>query len=226
MIEIDRLLKELAPQVLRPAGPRRRHPDLAALVLPPRTHPAVPAGISATLATALVGPYQLQAAIAAVHDEAATPQDTDWPQILVLYRLLEQIAPGPMVTLNRIVEQAMVLGRRSGLKGPTSSLIPVLPGNHRVHAVRAHLQELAGDFMGASAEYCTAARLTRSVPEQRYLGLARYPAQLTHARITEQGSLPRSGNVHIHHCRTMSRLHVVLGQANQGHRAAGDGTAG
>ena len=126
--------------------------------------------ITETLAGAPVGPYQLQAAIAAVHDEAARAEDTDWRQILILYELLERLAPGPMVTLNRIVALAMVEGPEAGLERLAAvDADPALRGHHRVHAVRAHLRELAGDPEAARAAYEHAARLTLSVPEQRYL---------------------------------------------------------
>jgi RNA polymerase sigma factor (sigma-70 family) len=128
--------------------------------------------ISSTLGTARAGPYQLQAAIAAVHDEAADAADTDWPQIKALYDVLDRIDPGPVVTLNRAVAVAMVAGPRAGL-----ALLDTLDGddrmvrNHRLHAVRAHLLELAGDPVGARAAYQRAATLTASLPEQRYLML-------------------------------------------------------
>jgi RNA polymerase sigma factor (sigma-70 family) len=126
--------------------------------------------ITETLATAPVGPYQLQAAIAAVHDEAPRASDTDWRQILGLYELLERIAPGPMVTLGRIVAAAMVLGPQAGLRQlAAAEADPVLTGHHRVHAVRAHLLDLAGDRQAARAQYQLAARRTLSIPEQRYL---------------------------------------------------------
>jgi RNA polymerase sigma factor (sigma-70 family) len=126
--------------------------------------------ITSTLATAPAGPYQLQAAIAAVHDEAATAGDTDWRQILVLYDLLASIAPGPMVTLNRIVAVAMVDGPAAALRQLDAARDdPALAGHHRVHAVRAHLLDLAGDAAAARAEYQIAARRTLSRPEQRYL---------------------------------------------------------
>ena len=124
--------------------------------------------ISATLATAVVGPFQLQAAIAALHDEASTEADTDWAQIHALYLLLERLTPGPMVTLNRIVAQSMVLGPQSAL-ADLDGLSDSLSGHHRVHAVRAHLFELSGEAAAARSEYQRAARLTRSIPEQRYL---------------------------------------------------------
>ncbi|MDR2984529.1 MAG: RNA polymerase sigma factor [Nocardiopsaceae bacterium] len=122
------------------------------------------------LAGAPFGQYQLQAAIAAVHDEAARPEDTDWPQILVLYGLLERIAPNPMVTLNRAVAVGMVAGPQAGLE-----LLKTLDSDarirehHRLLAVRAHLLEMAGDRVAARASYRSAARRTTSLPERRYL---------------------------------------------------------
>ncbi len=126
--------------------------------------------ITKALASAPVGPYQLQAAIAAVHDEAARFEDTDWRQILGLYGLLETVAPGPMVTLNRIVAVAMVHGPAAGLDQlDAAEADPALAEHHRVAAVRAHLLEMAGDREAARAGYRLAARRTLSVPEQRYL---------------------------------------------------------
>jgi RNA polymerase sigma factor (sigma-70 family) len=126
--------------------------------------------ITETMASAPIGPYQLQAAIAAVHDEAARAEDTDWPQILGLYTLLHRIAPGPMVTLNRIVAFAMVHGPRAGLAQLSAAEAdPALAGHYRVHAVRAHLLDQAGDREAAYASYRLAARRTLSVPEKRYL---------------------------------------------------------
>ena len=126
--------------------------------------------ITETLATAAIGPYQIQAAIAAVHDEAARAADTDWPQILGLYELLRAVAPGPMVTLNRIVAVAMVHGPRVALgQLAVAEDDPALAGHHRVVAVRAHLLDLAGDGEAAREQYRLAARRTLSVPEQRYL---------------------------------------------------------
>jgi RNA polymerase sigma factor (sigma-70 family) len=126
--------------------------------------------IRTALATAPIGPYQLQAAIAAVHDEAARAEDTDWPQILVLYDMLDTIAPGPMVTLNRIVAIAMVDGPQVGLQRlAAAEADPALTGHHRVDAVRAHLLDLAGDREAARTHYRLAARRTLSLPEQRYL---------------------------------------------------------
>jgi RNA polymerase sigma factor (sigma-70 family) len=121
-----------------------------------------------TLSRHRVGPYQLQAAIAAVHAEAARSQDTDWPQIVGLYQLLEDLAPGPMVTLNRAVAVGMADGPAAGL-AVLADLDDRLPNHHRLHAVRAHLLEQAGDLAAARDSYRTAARLTTSIPEQRYL---------------------------------------------------------
>jgi RNA polymerase sigma factor (sigma-70 family) len=126
--------------------------------------------ITEALATTLIGPYQLQAAIAAVHDEARQAKDTDWGQILVLYDLLHNVAPGPMVTLNRIVALAMVDGPHVGLAQlAAAEADPGLAGHYRVDAVRAHLLDLAGDQQAARTHYEIAARRTLSVPEQRYL---------------------------------------------------------
>jgi predicted RNA polymerase sigma factor len=126
--------------------------------------------ITEALATAPIGPYQLQAAIAAVHSEAARAEETDWRQILALYDLLNRLAPGPMVTLNRSVAVAMVQGPQAGLRElAAAEADPALVGHHRVDAVRAHLLEMAGEREAARAQYLLAARRTRSVPEQRYL---------------------------------------------------------
>jgi len=126
--------------------------------------------ITYTLQTAPLGPYQLQAAIAAVHDEAAQESETDWPQVLMLYDLLERIAPNPVVTLNRAVAVAMVRGPEAGLELLASlDDDDRMTGNHRVAAVRAHFLEMAGDQPAARAAYRDAARRTTSIPEQRYL---------------------------------------------------------
>jgi predicted RNA polymerase sigma factor len=117
-----------------------------------------------------VGPYQLQAAIAAVHAEARHADDTDWAQILALYTLLERMGHNPVVTLNRAVAAAMVHGPEVGL-----ALLrrldtdPGLARDHRLDAVRGHLWELAGDPAKAVGHYRAAARRTTSLPEQRYL---------------------------------------------------------
>jgi RNA polymerase sigma factor (sigma-70 family) len=117
-----------------------------------------------------LGPYQLQAAIAAIHAEAPRAEDTDWPQILALYELLERSAPNPMVTLNRAVAVAMVDGPEAGLDVlQTLDDDNHIAEHHRLHAVRAHLLELAGDRAAARQSYEAAARRTTSLPEQRYL---------------------------------------------------------
>jgi predicted RNA polymerase sigma factor len=126
--------------------------------------------ITAALAHATLGPYQLQAAIAAVHDEAPTAQETDWRQILALYELLARVAPNPMVTLNHAVAVAMVDGPRAGLELlATLDADDRLADHHRLEAVRAHLLEMAGDRAAARVGYRAAARGTTSLPEQRYL---------------------------------------------------------
>jgi RNA polymerase sigma factor (sigma-70 family) len=128
--------------------------------------------LTRTLGKAPVGRYQMQAAIAAVHDEAPSAQETDWPQILAIYEVLERVSPGPVVTLNRAVALAMVNGPRAGL-----ALLGTLDDDdrmahsHRLEAVRGHLLERAGDLAAARASYRKAARMTASIPEQRYLAL-------------------------------------------------------
>jgi RNA polymerase sigma factor (sigma-70 family) len=128
----------------------------------------------ALLSTALpkgsVGPYQLQAAIAAVHDEAKRPEDTDWPQILALYELLKRMSDNPMVTLNHAIAAAMVHGPKQGL-----NLLDALKedrriaGHYRMDAVRAHLLEMAGDSRAAAKYYRAAASKTVNLPERNYL---------------------------------------------------------
>ena len=126
--------------------------------------------LSEALATRAIGPYQLQAAIAAVHDEAPSHEQTDWPQILALYDHLAALTPGPMVTLNRIVAVAMVQGPVAALQQLQAvEAEPGLAGHHRVEAVRAHLLERAGDRRAAADAYRLAARKTLSIPERRYL---------------------------------------------------------
>ncbi|MFD4469888.1 RNA polymerase sigma factor [Rhodococcus sp. NPDC058505] len=117
-----------------------------------------------------LGPYQLQAAIAALHAEAPTADATDWMQILGLYTLLETVADNPAVTLNRAVATAMVYGPRAGLRLlGTVDGDPRLSRSHRPDAVRAHLLELTGDLDAAVALYRSAARKATSIPEQNYL---------------------------------------------------------
>jgi len=126
--------------------------------------------ISATLPKGSVGPYQLQAAIAAVHDEAASAGDTDWPQILALYGVLMRMSANPVVALNHAVAAAMVHGPAAGLE-----LLRALDGDermsgsHRLDAVRAHLLEMAGDHAAAIVHYAAAAERTASTPERNYL---------------------------------------------------------
>jgi RNA polymerase sigma factor (sigma-70 family) len=123
-----------------------------------------------TLTHAPLGPYQLQAAIMAVHDEAAQADETDWEQLLALYALLERMAPNPMITLNRAVALAMLRGPQAGLALlATLDADEHLAGHYRLDAVRAHLLEMAGDERAARTCYQRAARRTTSIPEQRYL---------------------------------------------------------
>ena len=128
--------------------------------------------VTRALPSGEVGPYQLQAAIAAVHDEATTMADTDWPQILGLYDLLELAAPNPFTALNRAVAVAMVRGPAAGLE-----IIAALEADkrmarhHRLIAARAYLRELAGDTTAAAGDYLDAARRATSLPERRYLAL-------------------------------------------------------
>ncbi|WP_405015595.1 RNA polymerase sigma factor [Kitasatospora sp. NBC_01539] len=128
--------------------------------------------ITATLPRGPVGPYQVQAAIAALHDEAATAGETDWPQILALYDVLQGLADNPVVALNRAVAVAMVHGAGAGL----ASLAAVeadgrLAGHQRLYAVRAHLRETAGERSAAITDYRAAAERTTSLPERHYLTL-------------------------------------------------------
>jgi RNA polymerase sigma factor (sigma-70 family) len=128
--------------------------------------------LTRTLGKVRIGPYQLQAAIAALHDEASAADETDWPQILALYEVLERVSPGPVVTLNRAVAVARVHGPRAGLALlGTLDTDERMARNHRVEAVRGHLLDLAGDPVGARESYLRAARMTASLPEKRYLAL-------------------------------------------------------
>ncbi len=140
--------------------------------------------LTATLSRGSIGPYQVQAAIAAVHDEAASAEDTDWAQILGLYGLLQRMSDNPMVTLNHAIALAMVHGPAAGLERLDALVAdPRLQGHHRLDAVRAHLLERAGDHQGAIAHYRRAAERTTSTSERDYL--------LMHAaRLSETFSLP------------------------------------
>jgi len=126
--------------------------------------------VKASLAGPELGPYQLQAAIAATHADAATAEGTNWPQVHALYLILERIAPNPMVTLNRAIALAETEGPPAGL-----ALLSTLDGDgrmaghHRLLSVRAHLLEKTGDTAGAYDYYCRAAKATASIAEQRYL---------------------------------------------------------
>ena len=139
--------------------------------------------LTATLGRARVGPYQLQAAVAAVHDEAMRYADTDWPQILALYTLLERMQNNPMVTLNRAIAVAMVQGPSAGSRSSTRLPPRAAGGNHRLDAVRGHLFELAGDRDSAVRHYLAAANRTTNTAERHYL--------LTQAAtVREDGSRP------------------------------------
>ncbi len=117
-----------------------------------------------------LGPYQLQAAITALHDQADSDDTTDWLQILALYDILDRVAPNPIATASRAIAQAHVLGPQAGLATIRPLLIdPALAKLHRLHSVHAYLLELAGDFDTARSSYLTAARLTTSAPEHRNL---------------------------------------------------------
>ena len=126
--------------------------------------------VTKAMAHGAVGEYQLQAAIAAVHDEALDVQTTDWPQILALYSVLNRMSDNPMVALNHAVATSMVHGPRAGL----ALLEPLerderLSGTHRLDAVRAHLLERAQDWDAAIASYLAAAEKTTNLPERTYL---------------------------------------------------------
>jgi RNA polymerase sigma factor (sigma-70 family) len=132
-----------------------------------------------------VGPYQLQAAIAAVHDEAARDEDTDWPQILALYELLKRMSDNPMIALNHAVAAAMVHGPRRGLELLRAlDPDPRLAERHRLEAVRAHLLEMAGDCEAAVLHYRSAANRATSLPERNYLMMQ--AARLSEFRSNDQ----------------------------------------
>ncbi|ATO17777.1 RNA polymerase subunit sigma-24 [Micromonospora sp. WMMA2032] len=126
--------------------------------------------VTAAMARGPVGPYQLQAAVAALHDEAPSAADTDWPQILALYGVLERLTGSPVVALNRAVATAMVHGPTAGLDALAGLAGDSrLAGSHRLDAARAHLHEMAGDRDAAVTHYRAAAARTTSRPEQEYL---------------------------------------------------------
>ena len=135
------------------------------------------------------GPYQLQAAIAAVHSESPTAESTDWPQILALYDLLLVAAPNPVTELNRAVAVAMVQGPEAGLaEVDRLAADKHLAKHHRLFATRAHLRELVGDRDGAAADYRRAAELTDSRPEQRFLLAKNF--SLSHVENAESAPTP------------------------------------
>jgi predicted RNA polymerase sigma factor len=160
----------------RPARTRPDDGSLVPLAEQDRSlwdHAAIAEGtalVGDVLQRARLGPYQLQAAIAAVHAEAPSAEQTDWGQIVMLYELLDRMAPNPMVTLNKAVAMAMVHGPQAGLDllAPLDA-DPRTARHHRLAAVRGHLLEMAGDEAGARESYRLAARATTSLPEQRYL---------------------------------------------------------
>jgi RNA polymerase sigma factor (sigma-70 family) len=126
--------------------------------------------LSAALTKGSIGPYQLQAAISAVHDEAARAEETDWPQILALYELLKRMSDNPIVALNHAIAAAMVHGPAKGLELLNALNDDArLATHHRLDAVRAHLLEMAGDRAGARDHYRAAASKTGSLPERNYL---------------------------------------------------------
>ncbi|MGC4054838.1 MAG: sigma-70 family RNA polymerase sigma factor [Paludibaculum sp.] len=126
--------------------------------------------VTAALSRGVIGPYQLQAAVAAIHDEAVRVEETDWPQIMALYDLLRRMSDNPMVELNYAVAAAMVHGAGKGLQLIEELATDArLAGNHRLDAVRAHLQEMNGDSESASESYLRAAGRTTSEPERNYL---------------------------------------------------------
>ncbi len=126
--------------------------------------------LTGALSKGSIGSYQLQAAIAAVHDEAARAEDTDWPQILALYDLLKRMSDNPMIMLNHAIAVAMVHGPAAGLELLTTlETDERLRRNHRLDAVRAHLLEMAGNHEAAITHYQAAAARTASLPERNYL---------------------------------------------------------
>ena len=122
------------------------------------------------LSSGSIGLDQLHAAIAAVHDEAERAQDTDWPQIVAIYGVLKELSDNPMISLNHAIATAMVEGPAAGLdllRGLDAD--GRMQHHHRLHAVRAHLLEMAGDHQEAIAQYRAAASKTTSIPERNYL---------------------------------------------------------
>jgi RNA polymerase sigma factor (sigma-70 family) len=146
--------------------------------------------VSSALSKGSIGAYQLQAAIAAVHDEAPRAADTDWPQILALYELLKRMSENPMVMLNHAIAAAMVHGPSNGLELLRALDSDArLAGHHRLDAVRAHLLEMAGDHEAAITHYRVAAGRTTSIPERNYL--MTQAARLSESATTQEGTIPR-----------------------------------
>ncbi len=146
--------------------------------------------ITAALSKGSIGAYQLQAAVAAVHDEAARAEDTDWPQILALYELLKRMSDNPMVTLNHAIAAAMVHGPSKGLELLRALDSDArLAGRHRLDAVRAHLLEMAGDHEVAITHYRIAAARTTSIPERNYL--MTQAARLSERTTSPDRTIPR-----------------------------------
>ena len=146
----------------------------------------------ASLAGPELGPYQLQAAIAATHADAATAGDTNWPQVHALYLILDRIAPNPMVTLNRAIALAETEGPQAGLALlATLDADERMAGHHRLLSVRAHLLEQTGDTAGACEHYSRAARATASLAERRYLESRASRVRASATRGTARGAGPR-----------------------------------
>jgi len=163
---------------------RRAHETGSSAVGPKEISEGI-ALITAALSKGSIGAYQLQAAIAAVHDEAARAEDTDWPQTLALYDLLKRMSGNPMVVLNHAIAAAMVYGPPKGLDLLNAlDADGRLTGHHRLDAVRAHLLEISGDHPAAITHYRIAASRTTSLPERNYL--------MTQARLSESTTSPAS----------------------------------
>jgi len=149
--------------------------------------------LTLALSKGAVGLYQIQAAIAAVHDEAVRPEETDWPQILALYELLQRVSPGPMVTLNHAIAVAMVRGPERGLE-----LLQALDGDerlaghYRLDAVRGHFFEMLGDLDNAIQHYRAAATKTTSLPEQNYLMTQAAHLEEVHKQSNDYSPAPES----------------------------------
>jgi RNA polymerase sigma factor (sigma-70 family) len=179
----------------------RTSPDGELIPLPNQdrslwNHEEISEGVSlltTSLSRGSVGPYQLQAAIAAVHDEAARAEDTDWPQILALYELLGRMSDNPVVKLNHAIAAAMVQGPSKGLE--LLAILdsdPRMSGNHRLEAVRAHFFEMAGDHEAAIRCYRSAASRATNIPEQNYLLMQAARLALPHGRASYSATEPQS----------------------------------